>query len=318
MAGRNSAAAWLEGAGQGEPEYTGFVSAAAAAAAAPLPADRGAGQGEPEYTGFVSAAAAAAAAPLPADRGSAASSARAREIAAAAQEKIRQSGVVGDGDFIGNGALFSGTVVMSPPLGASVVECDEALALFGSRSINVPVDHMPAWVQAGSSVCFKLRSSSTSSEPELVAGSVQRPAEIPEQGPFVGTLQTISQRQERVGWLTSLATQQRLGTDVYAHGSLIEGFGIGDAIRFEVHVNVKGQPQACRGTIQRLGVAVEGIRGTTGKGSGKQSRLPNFGLAMDATSYAPGRVVPLAMDDDDVDAEADEDDLCEDEQEETS
>merc|ERR1712129_41513 len=74
---------------------------------------------------------------------------------------------------------------------------------------------------------------------------------------FAGTVKAFTAHKEgdRVGWISSPATHQLYASDVYVHGSMIEGFGHGDVVSFAVHVNNKGKPQACNGTVARLAQA---------------------------------------------------------------
>lgn len=279
------------------------VSAAAAAAATPLKGqnDSGGGSGR-------GLAAAAKASLMEAETASAAFSSYHAPVPV---ERSQDVATLAPGEPIGAGAFFSGTVVGQPNHGAqTLVECDEALAVFGTRIIKISSDRFPAWVQSGSIICFVLCRGEAVAEPDLLFGSIRRPSEVPENGPFVGTLRTFSQRSgtDVVAWLSSLATGQRFTSEVYAHSSTIEGFGAGDVIRFEVHVNAKQQPQASIGTVQRLGVSVvsNGVptpapsgspyRHVKGGGKGKMSFE-----SMDTTSFAPGRVVPMVIEDDDDD-----------------
>merc|ERR1712129_314444 len=97
-------------------------------------------------------------------------------------------------------------------------------------------------------------------------------------GVFAGTVKAFTAHKEgdRVGWISSPATHQLYASDVYVHGSMIEGFGHGDVVSFAVHVNNKGKPQACNGTVARLAQAT----GCT------------TGGAIDMTVSALGTVLP--------------------------
>ncbi|CAK0812440.1 unnamed protein product [Prorocentrum cordatum] len=68
---------------------------------------------------------------------------------------------------------------------------------------------------------------------------------------------------------------------------MVDGFSIGDALRFEVHVNAKAQPQASTGSVARVGISA----------GGSGAALAGRRVGMDATSYAPGRVLSLQLED---------------------
>lgn len=113
---------------------------------------------------------------------------------------------------------------------------------------------------------------------------------------YVGRLKAFSQRPdgERVGWISCAKTQQLYGADVYAHASNLDGLDVGDTVRFSVHVNAKGQPQVCNGSVSKFqsdSPFTADLRRPTSSGVLASERACRG--AIDATKHAPGRLVPL-------------------------
>lgn len=92
-------------------------------------------------------------------------------------------------------------------------------------------------------------------ELQLLRQKIATISEAAKVGCFIGTLKPFNSNKagECIGWVTCQAAQQIYGTNVYVHGSMLNGLQAGDIIGFEVHVNNKGHPQASTGTIVRLG-----------------------------------------------------------------
>jgi len=195
----------------------------------------------------------------------------------------------------GYALLFSGSVRhIDGDAETAVIECREAAALFGTSDVLTAHDGLPVGARAGTALCFALREQGLVTAPETVPGSVFVASEADASSNFVGTLKAISAGWgggKQVGWISSVAAQEVYSSDVYMHGSMLEGLSIGDAVSFMVHRNAKGQPQASVGSVARLGApaatAAASPAATAGTGPGPR----NTGI--DAPVYAPGRVVPL-------------------------
>lgn len=179
--------------------------------------------------------------------------------------------------------LYVGTVTALGS-GAAEIGCHEAGTIFGVSMLDLAVEHLPPGTQTGAMVCFALRRPTTDEQGalEVVPGSVVTVEAAGEIRHFVGTVKAFSKRQtgERVGWLFCMASQQLYASDVYVHGSMIEGLNVGDAVSFQVYVNQKGQPQANHGSVRLLGAAPTNGCRTAQNG-------------MDATLFAPGRLVAI-------------------------
>mmetsp|Transcript_101233 Transcript_101233/g.312177 ORF Transcript_101233/g.312177 Transcript_101233/m.312177 type:complete len:483 (-) Transcript_101233:87-1535(-) len=196
-------------------------------------------------------------------------------------------GPEGSEDVIAAGVLFSGTVARQDADASDILlECPEARTVFGLGDITAPRSLLPPGAELGSSVCFALWGGAHGSPPQLVPGSVTAVgAPTARTAVLAGTVKSFSCRQtgERTGWVTSTATRQTYNSDVYVHGSMLQGLGLGDAVAFTVHENARGLPQASIGSVVRLGPKVQGGR--------DESTGTNLVEGMDALAYAPGRIL---------------------------
>lgn len=190
------------------------------------------------------------------------------------------------------GVLFSGTVARLPlSPGEALLECHEVRAVFGGHSeLTVARGALPSGVELGAALCFALRGIGQGTQPEVIPGSLMvADCVAARMGWLAGTVKAFSKRQsgERLGWITSAATQRTYSTDVYLHGSMLEGLRIGDAVAFSVHENARGQPQASIGSVVRLGAGAASAGGLDAHGGDPAANVDG----MDAAAYAPGRVI---------------------------
>merc|ERR1712039_406251 len=81
---------------------------------------------------------------------------------------------------------------------------------------------------------------------------------------------------------------------------MVENMGVGDTIGFEVHMNAKMQPQASTGTVVQLAAAARSMEDPASADAADSQKANSRNVGMDATVYAPGRVVMLNPDDDEI------------------
>jgi len=168
-------------------------------------------------------------------------------------------------------SLFSGRIVSLFPRYA-IVECPEAATLYGNGSITVPNELLSLHAEVGTTLCFDLTSNPDGS-PRIDPTGIFPVSEAG--ASFVGTIKAVSPKKEgKIGWVSSLATQEIYRSDVYVHGSMLDGLNVGNVISFSIHVNAKNQPQVSTGSLNRL-----------------DSNALTAGL--NAVSNPPGRTMPL-------------------------
>jgi len=196
------------------------------------------------------------------------------------------TGVVAAAVPVQDDSFFSGSVKALEP--SATIECPEAAVMYGCGDITVPAELIPMDAGLGVTLCFHVRQS----DGQLEAGDVRIPsaAEVGENMRYVGVLKAMSTRTsgDRVGWVSCSATRQLFNSDVYVHGTMLEGLRYGDVVSFLIHVNAKGQPQASIGTMVKHASLPEGHTGLRG---GKPAR----GASVNAVAAQIGRVVPLAV-----------------------
>eukprot|EP00811_Abedinium_folium_P030248 NODE_4832_length_1841_cov_2.602100.p1 GENE.NODE_4832_length_1841_cov_2.602100~~NODE_4832_length_1841_cov_2.602100.p1 ORF type:complete len:527 (+),score=74.57 NODE_4832_length_1841_cov_2.602100:91-1671(+) len=150
--------------------------------------------------------------------------------------------------------FFAGRVVSLPEDGSlAAIQCAETGTLYGNAFIQAPRGMFPQAATVGLALCFTLELG-TDGQPLPGEPYIVGVGQAAQAGSFIGSVKGFtSTGGAQVGWATSLATQEIYNSDVYIHSSMVDGLGVGDVIRFNIYVNPKGQPQASKGSVKRLG-----------------------------------------------------------------
>lgn len=149
--------------------------------------------------------------------------------------------------------LFAGTLLGEPgAAGEVLVECQQALALFGDATFRVASRLLPPELQQNAVLCVELVSAEA--QVREVALVVTAADAVKSGRALVGSIKAVTRRSsgEEVGWIACSATTSHYLSDVYVHQSMLTGIRLNDVVSFRVYENSKGQPQASNGSVRRL------------------------------------------------------------------
>eukprot|EP00927_Polykrikos_kofoidii_P026886 TRINITY_DN23866_c0_g1_i1.p1 TRINITY_DN23866_c0_g1~~TRINITY_DN23866_c0_g1_i1.p1 ORF type:complete len:569 (-),score=133.43 TRINITY_DN23866_c0_g1_i1:416-2077(-) len=149
-------------------------------------------------------------------------------------------------------ALYSGYVRYVRDNGELIIDCPEAATVYGCGEIRLLPEMISSSCAEGAAVCFLLKMNMSEARPEIITGSLAMASEVRDTGcSFIGTMKSFSLKKhpEHVGWATCAVMQHLYRTDVYVHGSMLDGLKEKDVIRFSVRLNAKEQPQAAIGSV---------------------------------------------------------------------